>query len=276
LAYILVYFFYQVYECQIAMFNKLRGYILIIFIILGSCMSGSEIGDLSPVYDDYIVLMAIDKSSFNQGAADNSFLDVDINRQISSVGQRTQLKFFKENVGKSIDLSTGEVGNEGWFALKNIPNRWINAGPTDSGSQNYLAPGPGLGSPNIDNDREVLLDEIPGLTPLRARGLKMLEGIKVLAVVYENDIVVNYSPLEGNLQGANLGMIAFEVIEVKERIGGNKLDLPVVTIKILDVASISDFGVVLFSNAPEPISSTEPLETVILPSSEIPVFVLAN
>lgn len=256
--------------------KKLSSYIFLIFIVLGSCMTGSEDEDLSPVYEDYLVLMAIDGSSIDNGNEPNNFSETDVNDQIAAVGQRTQLKFFKDNVGKTIDLHTGQVGDEGWFTLKNIPNRWVNAGPTDNGAKNYLTPGPGLGAPNIDNDREVLLDEIPLVTPMRATGLKMLVGSKVLAVVYDSNISVNYSPLEGNLQGANLGLVAFEVIEIKTNTAGSDSDLPVVTIKILNVDSISQFGIVLFSNAPEPQSSSVPKDTNPPASVDLPVFVLAN
>lgn len=256
--------------------KRLTSYIFLIFIVLGSCMTGSENEDLSPVYEDYLVLMAIDESSIDNGNGPNNFSETDVNDQTASVGQRTQLKFFKENVGKTIDLSAGQVGDEGWFALKNIPNRWVNAGPTDNGAKNYITPGPGLGAPNIDNDREVLLDEIPLVTPLRASGLSMLVGSKVLAMVYDNDISVNYSPLEGNLKGANLGLVAFEVIEIKPKTGGSDSDLPIVTIKILNVESISQFGIVLFSNAPEPQSSSEPKDTNTPSTANMPVFVLAN
>lgn len=256
--------------------KRLTSYIFLIFIVLGSCMTGSENEDLSPVYEDYLVLMAIDESSIDNGNGPNNFSEADVNDQIASVGQRTQLKYFKDNVGKTIDLSAGQVGDEGWFALKNIPNRWVNAGPTDNGAKNYITPGPGLGAPNIDNDREVLLDEIPLVTPLRASGLSMLVGSKVLAMVYDNDISVNYSPLEGNLKGANLGLVAFEVIEIKPKTGGSDSDLPIVTIKILNVESISQFGIVLFSNAPEPQSSSEPKDTNTPSTANMPVFVLAN
>lgn len=258
------------------MSNRSSFYILLIFIVLGSCMTGSENENLSPVYEDYMVLMAIDESSIGNGNEPNNFSETDVNDQIASVGQRAQLKFFKDNIGKSIDLYTGQVGDEGWFALKNIPNRWVNAGPTDNGSQNFLNPGPGLGAPNIDDDREVLLDEIPLVIPMRAAGLKMLVGSKILAVVYDGDISINYLPLEGNLQGLNLGLVAFEVLEVKPRTGGSDSDLPVVTVKILNVDAISQFGIVLFSNAPEPQSPSKPMDVNPPVTVNIPVFELAN
>lgn len=257
------------------MLKRYSVYSLMIFILLGSCMTGSE-NDNNPNSSDFVVFLVIDEDSIDNGNEPNNFSDTDVNDQIAKIGQRNQLKFFQENVGKTIELYTGEVGDEGWFALKTIPNRWVNAGPTENGLQNFLVPGPGLGSPNIDDDREVLLDEIPDVTPLRATGLKMLIGYKVMAVVYDSDISINYSPLEGNLKGANLGMVAFEVMSVRKRTDGSDSSLPAVSIKILDVAALSDFGKVLFSNAPVPQSSSEPFD-VTPPSGTInPILIQAN
>lgn len=189
---------------------------------------------------------------------------------------RDQLQFFRQNVGETIDLFTGQVGDEGWFALTSIPNPWINAGPTDNGLRNYLAPGPGLGSPNVDDDREVLLDEIRNVIPLRATALKMLIDQTVFAVVYDSDISINYSPLEGNLQGDNLGIVAFKVLDVRERTDGSTSSLPVVTIEILDAEQIRNRNLVLFSNVPKPSSSSEPFD--IRPPSNVttPEFTIAK
>ncbi|WP_228779875.1 hypothetical protein [Aquiflexum lacus] len=257
------------------MLKRYSVYSLLVFILLGSCMPGSE-DDNGPNPNDFVVFLVIDEDSIDNDSEPNNFSETDVNNNIARIGQREQLKFFTENVGKTIELYTGEVGDEGWFALKSIPNRWINAGPTDNGLQNFLVPGPGLGAPNMDDDREVLLDEIPDVIPLRATGLRMLVGYKVLAVVYNSDISVNYSPLEGNLQGANLGMVAFEVMSVSQRTDGSDSSLPAVSIRILDVPALSDFGRVLFSNAPVPQSASEPFDIVPPSSTTIPVLVQAN
>ncbi|WP_373493069.1 hypothetical protein [Aquiflexum sp.] len=238
-------------------------------------MTSSE-NENDPNPNDFVVFLVIDEDSIDNGDESNNFSDTDVNDQIAAIGQREQLRFFKENVGKTIELYTGEVGDEGWFALKTIPNRWVNAGPTENGLRNFLVPGPGIGSPNIDDDREVLLDEIPDVIPLRATGLKMLVGYKVIAVVYDGDISINYSPLEGNLQGANLGMVAFEVLSVRERTDGSDSFLPAVSIRILDVPALSDFGRVLFSNAPVLQSSSEPFDVVPPATTTIPVLIQAN
>lgn len=210
-------------------------------------------------YDnDHAVFLIIDEESIDNGNEPNNFSEVDVNDQIAEVGQRSALEYFQSNVGKNIDLYTGEVGDEGWYALKTIPSSWADAGPSDVGLQNYLVPGPGLGAG--DDDREVLLDKIPDVTPLRAAGLSMLKGQTILAVVYDSDISINYSPLNGNLMGNNLGLVAFDVLEVTERKDGSTSSLPRVTIRVRDVEQILAMPHVLFDNAPVPESSSEPFD----------------
>ena len=81
------------------------------------------------------------------------------------------------------------MGDEGWYALPTVPDSWVPLGPTDNGLKNFLMAGPGL---STGDDPEALLDKIPGVTPLRATGLKLLEGREVCAVVYKGDIGINY------------------------------------------------------------------------------------
>lgn len=152
------------------------------------------------------------------------------------------------------------MGDEGWFALKTIPDSWITDGPTDDGLRNFLLAGPGLGTPDTNGDREALLDKIPDVTPLRATGLKMLEGRQVCAVVYDNDISMNYSPLNGSLKGATLGTVAFEVLAVRQLSGFSSSSLPEVEIRILDAELVCGEPLTLFTEAPEPISSSEPFD----------------
>jgi len=129
------------------------------------------------------VFIVIDEESIDNGNQPNNFSETDVNDQLARVGLRQTLRYFRDNVGREITLFTGEVGDEGWHALTTIPNSWKTAGPTTNGSRNFLQAGPGLGGGN--DDQEVLLDKIPNLTPLRAKGLKMLTGKTVLAVVYD-------------------------------------------------------------------------------------------
>jgi hypothetical protein len=207
------------------------------------------------------VFLVIDEDAIDNGNEPNNFSAPDVNDQLAEIGLRTQLKYFKDNVGKTINLYSGDVGDEGWFALKTIPSSWASAGPTVDGLQNYLVPGPGLGAKVPDDNREVLLDKIPNVTPLRANGLSMLKGKTVYAVVYDSDISINYSPLTGNLQGANLGVVAFDVLEVVERTDGSTGSLPKVSVKIRNAEQISTSSLSLFTQAPVPQSSSEPYDT---------------
>ena len=111
-----------------------------------------------------------------------------------------------------------------------------------------------------DDDREVLLDKIPDTTPLRATGLAMLIGQSVCAVVYDSEVSINYSPLLGNLMGATLGTVAFEVLAVTQRFDGSTSDLPRVAIRIADAEPVCAGPLLLFANAPEPRSSSEPFD----------------
>lgn len=216
------------------------------------------------------VFILIDEDSIDNGNEPNDFSETDVNDQLAEVGQRQPLEYFQTNIGEEIELYTGQVGDEGWFALTTIPSSWISAGPTDSGARNFLEAGPGLGQ----DESEDLLDEIPNVIPLRATGLSMLTGQTVLGLVYDSDISINYDPVEGNLQGDNLGIIAFEVLEVSARTGGSDSDLPVVRVLIKDTGEISAGDLLLFSNPPIPESSSEPED--ITPPSNVPDIVLVD
>jgi hypothetical protein len=256
--------------------KRLSVYGFLIFVLIGSCMSGlNDDSDLTDPGDEAVFLL-IDEDSIDNGLGPNDFSETDVNDDLASVGLRQQLRFFADNVGQTIDLYSGQVGDEAWFALTNAPNTWINAGPTGNGIENLLAPGPGLGSPNIDDDREVLLDEIPNVIPLRATGLKMLVGKKVLALVYDSDISINYSPIEGNLKGGNLGLIAFEVLDARDRLDASSSSLPILSIRILNANAVREGQKVLFANPPIPQSSSEPFDIKVPSQVNSPEFILAN
>lgn len=64
------------------------------------------------------VFLVFDEESIDNGNPPNNFSATAVNDQIARVGQRQTLRFFRENIGRTIDLYTGEVGDEGWHALK--------------------------------------------------------------------------------------------------------------------------------------------------------------
>lgn len=218
------------------------------------------------------ILLAIDEESIDNGNAPNNFSETDVNDQIARLGQRQTLRYFRENIGKNITLYSGEVGDEGWHAIKTIPSSWISTGPNGNGARNYLASGPGLGTG--DDGPENLLDKIPNVTPLRARGLKMLTGKTILAVVYDGDVSINYGPLNGSLKGETLGLVALEILNVVRRTDGSSGSLPKITVKIVSVEDAKAATLKLFSNAPEPRSSSEPYD--INPPASVPAIVLID
>lgn len=217
------------------------------------------------------VLLLIDEESIDNGNQPNNFSAYAVNDHIARIGLRQTLNYFKNNEGDTINLYTGDVGDEGWHAIKTIPNAWVNAGPTIYGFSNFLLAGPGLGG---GNNPEALLDKISNVTPLRATGLQMLIGKTILAVVYDSDISTNYGPLNGSLKGANLGLVALEVINVSNRSGGSSGSLPRVTVRILNVEEANAASIKLFSNAPAPVSSSMPYDTKI--HATVPEIVLVN
>jgi hypothetical protein len=222
------------------------------------------------------ILLVLDEESIDNGNEPNRFSEVDVNDQLATVGQRRTLEYFRRNVGKVIDLHSGQVGDEGWFALRTIPNNWITAGPTAIGAMNFLKAGPGLGSGRngSNDDKEILLDDIANVVPLRATGLQMLVGKTVLAVVYDGNVGINYSPLRGSLMGANLGVVAFDVISVTRRTDGSSSSLPQVRIQIRDAEALSNNPLQLFRNVPIPASSSEPMD--ITPQANPAVIILEN
>ena len=258
------------------MHGMLRLFIATVFILsVATCETDNSSDNSNGEFDNLsAVFLLIDEDSIDNGNEPNNFSATDVNDQIADIGLRQTLQYFQNNVGKTIDLYTGQVGDEGWFAPKTIPNSWISTGPTNNGARNYFVPGPHLGAKIPDDDREVLLDKIPDVTPLRATGLAMLTGQTVYAVVYDSDISINYSPLLGNLQGANLGIVAFDVIRATKRTDGSTSDLPKVTIRIRNVNEVAALKLTLFSNAPVPLSSSEPFD--ITPPSNKPAIILVD
>jgi hypothetical protein len=234
--------------------------------------TGNGTDSLPPTPVSEAILMVIDEESIDNGNAPNNFSETDVNDQLARIGQRKTLRYFRENVGDTIQLYAGEVGDEGWHSLKKIPSSWVGAGPTNNGSRNFLQAGPGLGGGN--DGPEVLLDKIPDVTPLRATGLKMLIGKTILAVVYDGDVSTNYSPLEGSLKGSNLGIVALEILQVTKRTDGSSGSLPRVTVRIINADTAVAASLKLFGNPPVPHSSSEPYD--ITPPASAPAISLIN
>jgi probable HAF family extracellular repeat protein len=206
--------------------------------------------------------------------------DKEVNDDIAAYGLRNVLRYFAGNHGRSITVRTGQTGDEGWFAPNCIPQKWLNSAQSktnntcleganrDLAVNNYFFSGktPFVGAPSSWNLPQDRLDKVPHVLPLRARGLVSLEGKDVCALVYDSDISINYDhdkPLgvNGNLQGATLGIAAFRVNKVITLDKFSSSTLPQVNITILD-ASVACKNFQLF-NAPVPNSSSEPNDRVV-------------
>lgn len=215
--------------------------------------TGSPPPDPEPTTACFLIL---DDEAIKSGTIPNNFSPTDVNEPIASPSQRSFLPAFNiPPFGQVIDLFSGTVGDEGWFAPQTIPASWAAAGPTTDGLQNFLAAGPGLGS------GETLLDNIPDVIPLRAEGLLGLVGETIAAIVRKGDVSINYGPITGNLQGDYLGLIAFTVLSLTQFPGGDN-ELPVVRIRIEDPAAIFSGNLSLCGGVPIPTSSSDPDDVV--------------
>lgn len=241
-----------------------------IILFASSCSDDDD--DTRPGTTNSPVFLIIDEESIDNGNPPNNFTETDVNDPIAAIGLRQQLAYFAANIGDTITLYTGDVGDEGWFAMKSVPSAWQSAGPTVNGTDNYIQAGPGLGS---GTDPEDLLDNVLNVTPLRATGLKMLTGKTVLALVYDSDVSINYSPLQANLMGENLGLVGFTVVDVTTRTDGSSSSLPRVRVKIENADNLKQETIYFFSNAPVPTSSSEPYDVIVPASVSEPVLLLA-
>ena len=199
---------------------------------------------------DPAFFIVIDEDSIDNGVPPNNFSAVQVNEQIAAVGLRAILPRFNNTnagnfIGTELTLWTGETNDHGWFSVPTILQSWADAGPTTDGLRNFVGmpgpqppghpPGPGLGTgPNP----EALLDKIPDVTPWNAAMLYASVGSTFCAVVYDGSISINQNPLTGSLKGANLGIVAFQVLEVTDNTGQSSTTLPKVRLVIRDAAQV--------------------------------------
>ena len=226
------------------------------------------------------ILLLIDEDTINL----DLFTSDEVNDDVAGLGIRAQLRWFADpaNQGKEIVLFNGTVSDPGLHVLQQIPSQWSDSGSLGGfvGNASFApeapAPhgvGPGLGAEGLDaqddfRGPEDLLDKIDGVTPLRADGIKLLEGSVVCGVVYKGDVSVNYDqPINGVLKGDTRGTVAFEVLvgSVLEVVGGSSDTLPQMTIRVRDAVNTCG-GVLQLApddvTFPIPTSSSEPFDTV--------------
>ena len=93
-------------------------------------------------------------------------------------------------VGDMVLLPSGQVDDEGWFAMPENP-----VGKKGPFSLDDFVGG------TID---EHWFDEVEDVMPLRNQDLASLVGRQCVAVVYDSEVNMNYNPIEGKLMGARL------------------------------------------------------------------------
>ena len=172
---------------------------------------------------------------------------------------------------------------EGWFAMQQIPQSWVDAGPTSDGLKNFVgvtnAVGPGLGTEGMHPTLgfvgpEELLDKIDDVTPLRAEGLELLRvgDRQVCAIVWQSDPGINYLfngdlTIVASLKGKNLGIVAFTVDTITP-LASMEFPvsmLPEVELTILDPVEVCGGNLALFMDAPMVNSSSDPFDVVVGP-----------
>jgi hypothetical protein len=208
--------------------------------------------------------------------------DREVNDDIADYGLRSVLRYFADsrNWDKTITVRTGQTGDEGWFAPNCIPRKWLSSSVSSSdntcmtladrttGIHNLFFSGktPFTGAPSSWNIPQSRLDKIPHVRPLRALGIQTLVGQNVCALVYDSDISINYdhgTPLgvNGNLQGATLGIAAFKVESAHTLNNFSSSTLPQVRITPLDPSETCK-NLRLY-DAPVPTSSSVPNDRVV-------------
>lgn len=200
---------------------------------------------------------AEERSRCRPGSRDSrkrsSFEKKDAHCQFSEIGYRGVVAYFAEHIGEELLIPAGDAGDEGWFAPTSVRIAWKNAGPDiGDGLRNYVEAGPGLGSPDSRGDRQSLLRNVPNLMPLRATGLARLEGSQVCAVVVDGDVKVNRHTSAGNIEGPNLGKVAFQVLSVAKPSRRGQSELPSVLVRILDADAVCGDPLTPFQKAALP------------------------
>lgn len=129
-----------------------------------------------------------------------------------------------------------------------MPATWASESGANDSLQNFALAGPGLGSPDANGSRDSQLTFVPDIQPLRKAGLKLLVGRSVCAVVYDEDVKTTDGPSPvANLSGANLGVIAFQLLSTDDIDGS---DWPQVEVQILDAKQVCGGALSTLSQAP--------------------------
>jgi hypothetical protein len=140
-------------------------------------------------------MMVVQKFALKHGVTPQYLINDDIPTQGPNNWLRWSTLFPGDIAVLPVPMPTGQVADEGFFALPPSPPWSLTSFFDGTVPQNQL-------------------DEIANVMPLRNQDLAKLIGTTCVALVYDSDISMNFNPLKGNLQGDRLGLFAFTVLDV--------------------------------------------------------------
>ena len=177
-------------------------------VALSTCLSA---GAAAAQDGERPLLIVIDKDSIEFGVQEYQVPPDALNDLIASVGVRDPLPFFAASVGHLFILRSGLNGSDSWFAFQRAPIMWESRAGENDALENFALAGPGLGSPDAMGQRASLLSSVEDVIPVRVDRASLLVGRSICAVVYDQDLAMSAEGSRIDLQGPNLGMVAFRV-----------------------------------------------------------------
>lgn len=165
--------------------------------------------------------------------------------------------------GKTLELSTGQVGDEALFDTQSYPEAFPFGESTSYTHTDFLAEGTaleaelgtndlqdvewtGADAPHFDFIGKKVLDPVPGADPM-AKHSQILAlpnpDVTHVSPVFKSDVAMQerdpskYGSPTANLQGERRGLVAFQIISARPNPKGESY-LPLLTIRIVDPATI--------------------------------------
>ena len=149
-------------------------------------------------------MLTIEEAAYSHGVEPDYLINDDRPTEIGNPPFRWNELF----PGDIVKLPTGQVDDEGWFALPEMI-RYADERSTNLTDQEWFE---AYAAGTLPQDQ---LDKVRDVMPLRNHELVKLVGLTCTAVVYDSDISMNYKRIYANLQGARYGLFTFTVLAVE-------------------------------------------------------------
>jgi hypothetical protein len=149
-------------------------------------------------------MRTIEQAAFSHGVTPDYLINDDRPTKVGNPWFRWNEQF----AGDIVKLPTGQVDDEGWFAMPPTIRYADDRGTSLTYDQWIAAFVAGTLS-------QELYDKVRDVQPLWNQELVKLVGRKCVAIVWDSDISMNTQPLYGNLQGERYGKFAFTVLAVE-------------------------------------------------------------